>query len=170
MLLAWLMLVVGLEGGAEGGAPGGPATLLVLETVRIRGGSADPGGGAKDPDSLGELPPSDGAGDECVRIGGAELDGPGGGGVPEPAGRGVPRGGGGVATLGALSSAPGALLTQRLWSGSYTKLDFSPSLARIGLLGELSRDSFLAPPPNHDPRPHPFLPLPAFSASARLAE
>lgn len=169
MLLAWLMLVVGLEGGAEGGPPAGPATLLALEAARIMGGGTDPGGPGGPGGGPGEKRPSFERVVEPGRDGGARLDGPGGGGVPEPAGRGVARGGGGVATFGALSSAPAALLTQRFCSGSYTKLDFSPSLARIGLLGELSRDSFFDPPPNHDPRPQPFLALDAFSASARFA-
>lgn len=107
MLLALLMLVAGLLGGAEGGPP---ATLLVFEAERIMdGGTAD------GPDKLGdEAELAGGVG----LSGGAELEGPGGGGVPAPAGRGVPRGGGGVAGLGALSSAPPALLTQRFWSGS----------------------------------------------------
>lgn len=161
------MLVVGLEGGADGGPPAAPGTLLALETVRDRGGSAEPGG----PALVGEKLPSDGAGVfEVVRGGGAEPDAPGGGGVPAPAGRGVARGGGGVAILGALSSPPAALLTQRFRSGSYTKLDFSPNLARIGLLGELSADSFFEEPPlNQEPRPQPFLAFDAFSASARFA-
>lgn len=101
------MLVAGLLGGAEGGPP---ATLLVFETDRImEGGTAD---GA---DKLGDEAELGGG---VGLSGGAELEGPGGGGVPAPAGRGVPRGGGGVAGLGALSSAPAALLTHRFWSGS----------------------------------------------------
>lgn len=106
MLLALLMLVAGLLGGADGGPP---PTLLAFEAERIMdGGTAD------GPDRLG---------DEAALVGGVGLIGggaelEGGGGVPAPAGRGVPRGGGGVADLGALSSAPAALLTQRFWSGS----------------------------------------------------
>lgn len=107
MLLALLMLVAGLLGGAEGGPP---ATLLAFEAERIMdGGTAD------GPDRLGEEAALTGG---VGLRGGAELEGPGGGGVPAPAGRGVARGGGGVADLGALSSAPAALLTQRFWSGS----------------------------------------------------
>lgn len=114
MLLALLMLVAGRLGGAEDGPPGpaGPI-LLAVETERNIGGGTEPAG----PGTGGDAPPSVGTGVEPVRGGGAEAEAPGGGGVPD-GGRGVPLGGGGVAVLGALSSAPAALLTHRFWSGS----------------------------------------------------
>lgn len=76
------------------------------------------------------------------------------------------RGGGGVAVLLGVFSAPGFLLIQRFRSGSYTKLLASPNLALIGLLGS-SASSFLLPP-NHPPKPQPPF-FAAFASAARLA-
>lgn len=105
MLLALLILVAGLLGGADGGP------LLALDAVRIIGGAADPG-------RVGD--PELGGGNETVRGfgGGTKPLPPGGGGVPDGGGmadaeRGIARGGGGVADTGACASAPAALLTQR---------------------------------------------------------
>lgn len=117
MLLALLMLVPGRLGGALGGAPAlwfdavrampgaGGAWRLSIEAAGFRSG-IEPAAGM----DLGGSPP--------------ETDRPGGGGVPEVGG-GVPvidlgpaLGGGGVAVLAGVFSAPGFLLTQRLSSGS----------------------------------------------------
>lgn len=111
MLLALLMLVAGRLGGALAAPPGGP--VLAVEAVRSIGGAAGPG----EPPIGGVPPPSDGAGVDAVLGGGMAPVGPAGGGVPDPA-LDMARGGGGVADLGAWSSAPAALFTQRFCSGS----------------------------------------------------
>lgn len=159
MLLALLMLVAGLLGGALGGPP-----MLVLEADRIIGGGAIR-------DSVEGLLDSSGVADRIlggIRGGGALLlVVNGGGGVPMGGGgvpdtdRGPALGGGGVAVLGAVFSAPGFLLIHRFRSGSYTKLLASPSLARIGLPGDDDSagegDSAFFPPPHHPEKPQPFL-------------
>lgn len=153
MLLALLMLVVGRLGGP----------LLVLETDRSIGGGARlsveavlvrSGVPAR---TLGGM---SGGGALLLVTSGGGVPG-GGGGVPV-IDRGPPRGGGGVAVFAGVFSAPGFLLTHRLSSGSYTKLLASPSLARMGFPGDdspgagASRAAFLLPP-NHPPKPQPFL-------------
>lgn len=162
MLLALLMLVVGLLGGALGGPP----AALVLDTERAIGGAM--------PVKLSWDAALVRSGMERAGvsiggpIGGPPMDGiepMDGGGVPETE-RGMARGGGGVAVFASGTSAPGFLLTQRFRSGSYTKLLASPSLARTGLLGDISGLGDSAFLPNHPPKPHPFLPP---CAPARLA-
>lgn len=105
MLLALLILVAGLLGGADGGP------ILALDAVRSIGGAAEPG-------IVGE--PELGGGKDTVRGfgGGISPPAPGGGGVPDEGGmadaeRGIARGGGGVAAVGAWFSAPAALFIQR---------------------------------------------------------
>lgn len=164
MLLALLMLVVGLLVGL--------LSVLVLDMERSMGGGPPPmlscdgallriAGGAKLPkeDEGGTLDrPCAGGGVNC-RSGGVPLTD-----------RGPALGGGGVAALASTCSAPGFLLTQRLSSGSYTKLLASPSLALMGLPGDPSSPglppSFLEPP-NQLEKPHPF--LACCAAAARLA-
>jgi hypothetical protein len=78
-------------------------------------------------------------------------------------------GGGAAAFLGSAFSAPAFLFTQRLRSGSYTKLLASPSFAVItGLFGNCSCAASFLPPPNHPPKPQPFFPCCCWLA-ARLA-
>lgn len=132
MLLALLIPVPGLLGGPLGGAPLRPMEpLLALRDI----GSAARRG-------------------RPVSLWPSDWDGPGinsltarcaiGGALPELIGlgaleregtletRGGPaRGGGGVAVLASTASDPAFLLIQRFSSGSYTKDDASPSLARI---------------------------------------
>lgn len=119
MLLALLMLVVGLLGGALGGPP---AALLfeTFETERIMVGAPRL--------SIEALLESSGV---PARILGGIMGGGalwlvvsggggvpmGGGGVPETE-RGPALGGGGVAVFAGVFSAPGFLLTHRLSSGS----------------------------------------------------
>lgn len=64
-------------------------------------------------------------------------------------------GGGGVELLVSDCSAPAFLLTHRFNSGSYTKEEASPNLARIGLLGAEFLSWFLAPTPSQLIRLHP---------------
>lgn len=168
MLLALLMLVVGRLGGA--------LALLVLETDRAIAGGARP--------RLSVDACLDSSGVPARTLGGMRGGGAlllvtkggggvpvGGGGVPETE-RGPALGGGGVAVLAGVFSAPGFLLTHRFSSGSYTKLLASPSFARMGLPGEespdevCSRGAFLLPP-NQPPKPQPF--LDDCWAAARLA-
>lgn len=156
------MLVPGLLGGARGGPlPALPSDILLL----IVGGADSPL-----PPCGGILPLSPSpcavgisAIAEVVRCGGPD----GGLGAEVAAGGallplivlGGPAalGGGGVADGVGVFSAPAFLLIQRLRSGSYTKEDCSPSLARMGLLGcEPMSASFFAPPLNQPPSPQPF--------------
>lgn len=168
MLLALLRLVVGLLGGALGGPPGALAVLW-FDTDRIISGAPPPPGmfrlswDAALLSSAGEGVRRGGPPGAIKPPGGADVGPPGGGGVPV---REAERGGGGVAVLAGVFSAPGFLLIQRLSSGSYTKLLASPSLAFTGLLA-WSSDSFLLPPPNQPPKPQPF--LAAFASAARFA-
>ena len=165
MLLALLRLVGGLVGGALGGlpAPAGSLTPLWFDAER-----AIMGGTARLSEDAGLFSPAPGGGAVDGGLdrfgGGADADADveaGGGGVEV----GPARGGGGVAVLAGVFSAPGFLLIHRLRSGSYTKLLCSPSLALIGLLPLPRFSSFFAPPPpNHPPKPQPF--LAGFSASA----
>lgn len=165
MLLALLMLVVGLLGGALGGPP-----MLVFETERAMGGAMP---------RLSRLTGLVRSGiDREAPMGGGTLDRPpmGGGGVEVGIGgvpveaRDMPLGGGGVAVLASETSAPDFLLTHRFKSGSYTKLLASPSLARIGLFGDCSPTAGVSTflPPNQPPKPHPF--FPPCCAAARLAK
>lgn len=158
MLLALLILVVGRLGGPVGG----PAVLLELDGA-VRGGARPRLSFEGALFSSGVPARKLGGG---IKDGGGALLLSGGGGVPIDAGgggvpltdRGPARGGGGVAVLGAVFSAPGFLLTQRLRSGSYTKLLASPSLALMGLLVARSGggdSAFL--PPNHPEKPQLFL-------------
>lgn len=160
MLLALLMLVAGLLGGPLGGP------TLWLETDRTMGGgtprpsgpadwggvtivAGGPGGGA---DARPTPPMEGGGGVDGIWGAGDELED-----------RGGPLGGGGVAFLASVFSAPAFLLIHRFSSGSYTKLLCSPSLALIGLFAG-SGLSFLPPPPlNQLVKPQPF--LVAFSAA-----
>lgn len=129
MLLALLMLVPGLLGGALGGPPPGAPVALVLEAERDMGGASGggvlplappprlsceaalysswtgPGGGT----DRGGGPP------ETDRLGGGVPVG--GGGVPETE-RGPALGGGGAGFLASVFSAPDFLLTHLLRSGS----------------------------------------------------
>lgn len=66
-------------------------------------------------------------------------------------------GGGGVAFLASVFSAPAFLLIHRLSSGSYTKLLCSPSLALIGLFAGSGLSFLPPPPPNQLVKPQPFL-------------
>lgn len=171
MLLALLILVVGRLGGAlpppaalapeadrdMGGANWGSLRLsmdgsLVSSGVAL-GGGTDLGGGI--------LPPE------------TDLDANGGGGVPDAGGgvpvidRGPALGGGGVAVLASTFSAPGFLLTQRLRSGSYTKLLCSPRFALTALGPSAPGFGDSARFPNQPPKPQPF--LPACCSAARFA-
>jgi len=114
MLLALLMLVVGLLGGA--------LALLVLETDRAIAGGARPrlsvdacfissGVPAR---TFGGM---SGGGALLLVIKGGGGVPVGGGGVPDTD-RGPALGGGGVAVLAGVFSAPGFLLTHRFRSGS----------------------------------------------------
>jgi hypothetical protein len=116
MLLALLMLVAGLLGGALGGLP-----TLLLEAVRaidvdspklsVDGGLPKAGMGI----GIDGGPPDGGGALARPAMGGGVADG--GGGVPLEE-TGAPFGGGGVAFFASVFSAPGFLLTQRLRSGS----------------------------------------------------
>ncbi len=152
MLLALLRLVVGLLGGAlallwfemlramSGAPPGAFKLSWEIALLNVIGGAGREGGGAMIP--IG--------GADVVLVGGVLAA----------------RGGGGVAVLAAVFSAPDFLLTQRFRSGSYTKLLASPNLALMGLFG-ISAASFL-PPPNHPPKPQPFF-FAAFASAVRFA-
>ena len=159
MLLALLRLVAGLGGKlallwpetlrAMRGAPPGAfklsweiALFIVIGLLNVIGGGVGRGGG-------GAMTPTGGA--VVVLVAGVLAA----------------RGGGGVADFAGVFSAPDFLFTQRLRSGSYTKLLASPSLALIGLFG-ISAGSFL-PPPNHPPKPQPLF-FAAFASAARFAE
>lgn len=132
MLLALLRLVAGLPpGGMLGDRPGGPPApeaslmalaMLWLETDRFIIGGANrlscDGGIAMPGPPMAGGGAADGGLDKLG--GGALWDAAmGGGGVPVPARVAeLERGGGGVAVLAGVFSAPGFLLTQRLRSGS----------------------------------------------------
>lgn len=151
--------------GRLGGAVGGPAALFAELERAVRGGAARPRlsfEGALFSSGVPARKPDGG-----MKDGGGALLLNGGGGVLVDIGGGVPltdlgpaRGGGGVAVLGAVFSAPGFLLTHRFRSGSYTKLLASPNLALMGLFGaDMSGggDSVFLPPPNHPEKPQLFL-------------
>lgn len=124
MLLALLMLVPGLLGGAD------TPPILPLDTLLIIAGGAvsspDDRGGAlpvRSPFVSGIDPERllDGGGPAADIGRGADVGpgGPGGPAIPETARRGpVAFGGGGVAAGAVVSSAPAFLLTQRFRSGS----------------------------------------------------
>lgn len=114
MLLALLMLVAGLLGGPLGGSPELEAERLIgWAAVRPRlswdGFDARVGIDRNGPARGGAL--------ERSKDGGGVEDDDGGGGVPL-ADQGAALGGGGVAFLISVFSAPGFLLIQRLRSGS----------------------------------------------------
>jgi hypothetical protein len=162
MLLALLILVPGLLGGAD--AP--PA--LPFDTLPLIDGGVD-----SSPDAGGTVPARspiipfanadrlfDGGGPAADIGRGAEVGpgGPAGLAAADTARRGpVAFGGGGVAAAAGVSSAPAFLLIQRFSSGSYTNDEASPSFARIGLFGcePASALSFLALALNQPPRPQP---------------
>jgi hypothetical protein len=114
MLLALLMLVVGRLGGA--------LALLVLETDRVMAGGARPRLSEDDAFVSSGVPARtfggiNGGGALLLEIKGGGGVPVGGGGVPETE-RGPALGGGGVAVLAGVFSAPGFLLIHRLRSGS----------------------------------------------------
>lgn len=123
MLLALLMLVVGLLGGALPGAP-----MLPLDTER----AIMSGGGADRPmlSMEGALLSSGVAARKCIgmaaggggtlllRVMGGGGVAVGGGGVAAETERVILLGGGGVAVFAGVFSAPDFLLTHRLRSGS----------------------------------------------------
>lgn len=117
MLLALLMLVGGRLGG-----PLGMLAALVLDTVLAIGALAGPSASGwtfERSDGAGlnrRGGPPGGALARPLSVGVAPSAG-GGGGVPETD-RGIDFGGGGVAFLVSVASAPAFLLTQRLRSGS----------------------------------------------------
>jgi hypothetical protein len=116
MLLALLILVVGRLGGA--------LALLVLETDRVMTGGARPRLRLSEDDAFvsSGVPARtfggiSGGGALLLEIKGGGGVPVGGGGVPETE-RGPALGGGGVAVLAGVFSAPGFLLIHRLRSGS----------------------------------------------------
>jgi hypothetical protein len=173
MLLALLRLVAGRLGGLKGASL---PLLCVLACLIIIGGPPLPPGGAKLSalwletkllllrDTGGPI-----GGAAIDPMGGALPGGPpGGGGVPLPL-REAARGGGGVADLAGVSSAPAFLLTHRLSSGSKTKLLASPRLARTAFGASPGIGFSFAGllPLNQPAENQPF--FCALAASARLA-